>query len=67
MKLIEKVMLGCVVLCLVGCVANRVVFCGGWLPIYLDQQGVGGLRFIFARNILKHNQQGAYLCGWKNG
>nr|WP_273754218.1 hypothetical protein [Bartonella sp. MM73XJBT.G] len=66
MKLIKKVMLVCVLLCLVGCAANRSVSCVGWLPIYLDKQDLNALSPNLARDILKHTQQGARLCGWQN-
>ncbi|WP_081489781.1 hypothetical protein [Candidatus Bartonella washoeensis] len=66
MKLIGKVMVMCVLLCLVGCAANRVISCGGWLPIYLDQQDVAVISPNLARDILKHNKQGAHLCGWRH-
>nr|WP_126418250.1 hypothetical protein [Bartonella elizabethae] len=66
MKLIKKLMLVCVLLCLVGCAANRAVSCVGWLPIYLDKQDLTAISPNLARDILKHNQQGARLCGWQN-
>ncbi|WP_083859180.1 hypothetical protein [Bartonella florencae] len=67
MKLTKKLMLVCVLLCLVGCAANRSVSCVGWLPIYLDKQDLNAISSNLARDILKHNQQGAHLCGWKDG
>ncbi|WP_081458162.1 hypothetical protein [Bartonella tribocorum] len=66
MKLIKKVILVCVLLCLVGCGANKSVSCVGWLPIYLDKQDINVISSNLARDILKHNQQGARLCGWQN-
>nr|WP_142416824.1 hypothetical protein [Bartonella massiliensis] len=66
MKLIKKMMLVCALLCLVGCAANRFVSCVGWLPIYLDHKDVEVISSNLARDILKHNQQGARLCGWQN-
>ncbi|USP03202.1 hypothetical protein LAJ60_01800 [Bartonella taylorii] len=67
MKLIEKVMLVCTLNFLAGCVANRSVSCGGWLPIYLDMQDVEVTRYYLARDILKRNKQRAHLCDWKDG
>nr|WP_246787215.1 hypothetical protein [Bartonella taylorii] len=67
MKLIEKVMLVCALNFLVGCAANRSVSCVGWLPIYLDNENVAVISSKLARDILKHNKQGAHLCGWKDG
>nr|WP_081486130.1 hypothetical protein [Bartonella washoeensis] len=66
MKLIRKVMVMCVLLCLIGCAANRDTSCGGWLPIYLDQQDVAVISPNLARDILKHNKQGVHLCGWQH-
>nr|WP_144755065.1 hypothetical protein [Bartonella saheliensis] len=66
MKLIRKVMLVFVLLCLVGCAVNRRVSCVGWLPIYLDKQDLNAISPNLARDILKHNQQGARSCGWQN-
>nr|WP_246787175.1 hypothetical protein [Bartonella taylorii] len=59
-------MLVCTLNFLAGCVANRFVSCGGWLPIYLDMQDVAVTRYYLARNILKHNKQRAHLCDWKD-
>nr|WP_081489554.1 hypothetical protein [Bartonella vinsonii] len=67
MKLIKKVMLVCALNFLVGCAANRSVSCVGWLPIYLDKRDVSVISPNLARDILKHNKQGAHLCGWKDG
>nr|WP_083868421.1 hypothetical protein [Bartonella queenslandensis] len=67
MKLIKKVIVVCVVLCLVGCGINRGVSCVGWLPIYLDREDIEVISRQLARDILKHNKQGAHLCGWHNG
>ncbi len=67
MKLIKKVMLMCVLSFLVGCIANRSTSCGGWLPIYLDQQDVSVISSNLAREILKHNKQGERLCGGEYG
>ncbi|UNE55052.1 hypothetical protein LNM86_04435 [Bartonella machadoae] len=66
MKLIRRVMVMCAVIFLVGCAAKRIESCGGWLPIYLDQQDVGVISANLARDILKHNKHGAHLCGWKD-
>nr|WP_273788173.1 hypothetical protein [Bartonella grahamii] len=67
MKLIKKVMLVCVLNFLVWCAANRSISCGGCLPIYLDNQYVAVISSNLERDILKHNKQGAHLCGWKDG
>ncbi|WP_144756306.1 hypothetical protein, partial [Bartonella saheliensis] len=64
MKLIKKVMVVFGLLCLVGCGTNRSVSCVGWLPIYLDKRDVLVISSNLARDILKHNQQGARSCGW---
>nr|WP_026088008.1 hypothetical protein [Bartonella rattimassiliensis] len=66
MKLIKKVIVVFVLPLLVGCGASRSVTCEGWLPIYLDTQDVDVISSHLARDILKHNQQGARLCGWQN-
>ncbi|MET3560719.1 hypothetical protein ABID39_001428 [Bartonella japonica] len=57
----------CVLSFLAGCAANRVVSCVGWLPIYLDRQDIEAISPNLAREILKHNKQGAHLCGWQDG
>ncbi|WP_082251741.1 hypothetical protein [Bartonella henselae] len=68
MKLIRKVILMCVLLSLVGCGIHKYASsCVGWLPIYLNQQDLNVISSNLAREILKHNKQGEYLCGWKHG
>ncbi|WP_429137598.1 hypothetical protein [Bartonella heixiaziensis] len=68
MKLIKKVMLMCVLLSLTGCATNKYASsCVGWLPIYLSRQDLDSISSNLAREILKHNKQGEYLCGWKHG
>ncbi|MCZ2158730.1 hypothetical protein NPX99_05520 [Bartonella sp. 220] len=68
MKLIKKVMLMYVLLSLTGCATNKVASsCVGWIPIYLSQQDLNAISSTLAREILKHNKQGEYLCGWKHG
>nr|WP_081585550.1 hypothetical protein [Bartonella senegalensis] len=66
MKLIKKVIVVCALLFLVGCATNRSVSCVGWLPIYLDKQDIEVISPNLARDILKHNQQGAQVCGWRH-
>nr|WP_244428944.1 hypothetical protein [Bartonella vinsonii] len=60
-------MVMCALLFLVGCAANRAVSCVGWLPLYLDSHDIAVISPNLARDILKHNKQGAHLCGWKDG
>ncbi|UTO28679.1 hypothetical protein [Bartonella harrusi] len=68
MKLIKKVILMCVLISLTGCATNKVASsCVGWLPIYLESQDLNSISSNLAREILKHNKQGEYLCGWKHG
>nr|WP_126603727.1 hypothetical protein [Bartonella vinsonii] len=68
MKLIKKVMLMCVLLSLTGCATNKVVSsCVGWLPIYLDKKDLNAISSNLAREILKHNNLGERVCGWKHG
>nr|WP_246464806.1 hypothetical protein [Bartonella phoceensis] len=67
MKLIRKVMLMCVLNFLTGCVTNERISCIGWLPIYLDRRDIDVISSHLARDILKHNEQGERLCGWKSG
>ncbi|MDD9331057.1 MAG: hypothetical protein PV353_12130 [Bartonella sp.] len=66
MKLIRKVMPMCVLISLSGCATNKYVSsCVGWFPIYLSRQDLNTISSHLAREILKHNKQGEYLCGWK--
>ncbi|ATP12892.1 hypothetical protein QVL70_06350 [Bartonella henselae] len=67
MKLTKKVMLMCVLSSLVGCAINKRSSCEGWLPIYLERKDLNVISANLAREILKHNKQGEYLCGWKHG
>nr|WP_083859177.1 hypothetical protein [Bartonella florencae] len=67
MKLIKKLMLMCALLSLVGCATNEYVSCVGWLPIYLNKRDVEVISSSLAREILKHNNLGERLCGWKHG
>ncbi|WP_208541845.1 hypothetical protein, partial [Bartonella capreoli] len=61
---IKKVMLMCVLLSLTGCATNKYSSsCVDWLPIYLKQQDLNTISSNLAREILKHNKQGEYLCG----
>ncbi|WP_455474749.1 hypothetical protein [Bartonella sp. B30(2025)] len=46
---------------------NERSTCIGWMPIYLEKQDVTAISSGLARDILKHNQQGERLCGWKHG
>ncbi|MCZ2203984.1 hypothetical protein NPX98_03695 [Bartonella sp. A5(2022)] len=67
MTLTRKVMLMCALSFLPGCATNDYVSCVGWSAIYLDQQDLKTISSDLARDILKHNKQGEYLCGWKHG
>ncbi|WP_375630870.1 MULTISPECIES: hypothetical protein [unclassified Bartonella] len=68
MKLIKKVMLMCMLLSLTGCATNKYASsCVGWLPIYLSRQDLNAISSNLAREILKHNNLGERLCGWKHG
>ncbi|WP_083871966.1 hypothetical protein [Bartonella rattaustraliani] len=67
MKLIKKMILMCVLSFLTGCAINKSTSCVGWLPIYLEKQDLHVISSNLAREILKHNKQGEYLCGWKHG
>ncbi|WP_246257546.1 hypothetical protein [Bartonella gabonensis] len=65
MRLIRKVMLMCTLSFLTGCATNERNSCVGWLPIYLNRQDINVISSNLARDILKHNEQGERLCGWK--
>ncbi|MBB4076552.1 hypothetical protein GGR08_000852 [Bartonella fuyuanensis] len=45
---------------------NERTSCIGWLPIYLNRQDINVISPDLARDILKHNEQGERLCGWKH-
>ncbi|WP_035452328.1 hypothetical protein [Bartonella doshiae] len=67
MKLTKKVMLMCVLLSLIGCATNKYASsCVGWLPIYVSRKDLIVISSNLAREILKHNKQGEYLCGWQH-
>ncbi|WP_375607387.1 MULTISPECIES: hypothetical protein [unclassified Bartonella] len=66
MKLIRKVMLMCALSFLAGCATNERTSCIGWLPIYLNRQDINVISSNLARDILKHNEQGERLCGWRD-
>nr|WP_078705777.1 hypothetical protein [Bartonella sp. WD16.2] len=67
MRLTRNVMMMYVLLFLTGCATNKhASSCLGWLPIYLDRQDLNTISPNLARNILKHNQHGRHLCGWKH-
>ncbi|CAK00769.1 hypothetical protein [Bartonella tribocorum] len=66
MKLTRKVMLMCAISFLTGCATNERTSCIGWLPIYLNRQDINVISPNLARDILKHNEQGERLCGWKH-
>ncbi|WP_375665507.1 hypothetical protein [Bartonella sp. TT121SHDZB] len=66
MKLTKKVMLMCAQSFLTGCATNERTSCIGWLPIYLNRQDINVVSSNLARDILKHNEQGERLCGWKH-
>ncbi|PIT68755.1 hypothetical protein CEV08_07390 [Bartonella tribocorum] len=66
MKLTKKVMLMCAISFLTGCATSERTSCIGWLPIYLNRQDINVISPNLARDILKHNEQGERLCGWKN-
>nr|WP_078689852.1 hypothetical protein [Bartonella schoenbuchensis]CBI82364.1 conserved exported hypothetical protein [Bartonella schoenbuchensis R1] len=67
MRLTKKVMIMCALISLTGCATNKYTSsCLGWLPIYLDRQDLNTISPNLARDILKHNQHGKQLCGWKH-
>ncbi|WP_142415850.1 hypothetical protein [Bartonella massiliensis] len=66
MKLTRKVMLMYALSFLTGCATNKQMSCIGWLPIYLNRQDINVISSHLARDILKHNEQGERLCGWKH-
>lgn len=58
-------MLMCAISFLTGCAMNERTSCIGWLPIYLNRQDISVISPELAREILKHNEQGQRVCGWK--
>ncbi len=59
-------MLMCALSFLAGCATNERTSCIGWLPIYLNRQDINVISPNLARDILKHNEQGERLCGWRD-
>ncbi len=51
---------------LTGCATNERTSCIGWLPSYLNRQDINMINPNSARDILKHNEQGERLCGWRH-
>nr|WP_035464466.1 hypothetical protein [Bartonella bovis] len=66
MRLTRNMMMMCTLISLSGCARNEYVSCVGWMPIYLERQDLNAISSNLARDILKHNQHGKRLCGWKH-
>nr|WP_102830392.1 hypothetical protein [Bartonella bovis] len=65
MRLTRNMIMMCTLISLTGCGINENSSCLGWMPIYLERQDLNAISSNLARDILKHNQHGKHLCGWK--
>nr|WP_081632691.1 hypothetical protein [Bartonella bovis] len=65
MRLTRNMIMMCTLISLTGCEINENSSCLGWRPVYLDQKDYNKISSNLARDILKHNEHGKQLCGWK--